>query len=202
MERRLVGAVRVAVVCLGFGLAGVAWAASPSMTRDRSVPEYANTVWLGGGTLGFVGRERPTDPQATAWTARYGYSPSTAVTWELAYQGATDVTPREVEDPSGVVATFVDFDMRTNIVPMTAIYPFFAGGVGYGLLQQYDRGTATTSDLATFSVPLAVGVEMLFDELSLESRLQYRPTWFDEGVHLTGAGADSWAWIVTAGRRF
>ena len=201
MERRQVRAVG-AMVWLGVLAATPAWAVSPSMTRDRSVPEYANTFWLGGGTLGFVGRERPTDAQATTWTARYGWSPSTAVTWEIAYQGATNVAPRDVNDPSGVLATFVDLDLRTNVIPMTWVYPFFAGGIGYGAVQQYDRGVAVGADLATVTVPLAAGVEMLFDELSLESRLQYRPTWFDQDVRLTGAGADSWAWMVSAGRRF
>lgn len=115
--------------------------------------------------------------------------------------GAMNLTPAET-GADGVFATLVDLDLRVNIVPMTAVYPFIAGGVGYGVFERSRPDGGGGLDYSTLTVPLAAGIEVLLSDVAIESRVQYRPTFFDDELRFTGAGSDSWTWTAAVGARF
>jgi hypothetical protein len=196
MERWLFRAV---VVCGVAGVSVPAVAGSQDWRWDPSVPEYNHSLSLGGGAMGFVNESGPLSwSRAATWTLRYGYSPATPVTWELGYTGAMDLSPPDAPDQEQLFATMVEANLRINIIPMTAVYPFVAGGIGYSAFSDTESGV----DLTTMSVPLAGGIEAMIDDVSLQTRFVIRPTYFDDDVDLTGLGADNWSLTASLGSRF
>lgn len=197
------GWLRAIVVCVGTTAAGSALAQSATSVRDPSVPTFANTFALEGGVLGFVDAgSHPTDVRAATWSVRYGYSPATTVTWELAYTGAMDVS-QGAADTDHLFVTLAEAGLRVNLFPLTNVYPFLGAGVGWGAFERTGGANPRSRiDASTATLPLSAGVEILAGETSLQTRLVYRPTYSDDDIPFTATGADSWSWTASLGARF
>ncbi len=192
----------VVFVCVGTAASGSALAQTANVARDPSVPEFLNTFALEGGVLGFVeAGSRPSDVQAATWSVRYGYSPATTVTWELAYTGAMDVSQGDA-DADHLFVTLAEAGLRVNLFPLTDVYPFLGAGVGWGAFERTGADATSRIDASTATLPLSAGFEILAGETSIQTRLVYRPTYSDDDILFTATGADSWAWTASLGARF
>lgn len=157
---------------------------------------YENTFAIGAGSLGFMEMGfDPQDPALPTWTIRYGWNPDPGLTWEWSYSGITDA----FQQPNiPLVGTIFETGFKLNMGPEAPAYPIVGVGIGY---MAFD-GTAKQSDFDMMTLPVIVGFEVQAEELLLDVRATWRPTFGDEQLRFTSLGADSWAITADIGSRF
>lgn len=162
---------------------------------------YGVELLLGGGYSNFTGSTaREYSSGAGTWNLRGVFGSRLPVGFEAAYVGsAQDLNVTGLDTGAYLLGNGVEGSLRLAIpieMGWWMVAPFATAGVGwnYYSLQSTDTNTSIISEEdSNFTLPLAVGLDAVYQGFTMSARLTYRPS-FDDDIL---GGADLSTWGVT-----